>query len=257
MINRFLCRVALVTLALVGASAASHARQPYIDINADIGPLAPVALGENINLSPCGSEVTTTNSSTIVSICNTIHPDEWSINYLVSFGGITSALTFGTGGDGVPGSISSLVSGAGGVVQAMGSAAVGLGTASIATGAGTLFSTAGTYVISLITAVNNDAILTGVNGRPGRDGGLLISDSGLTVNGATVGNFDGTTIGTLDFISGGNPAAGNGRRNVAFAQATLVITEAITVPEPSTLLMLLLALVVMGRFQMRGQFAAS
>lgn len=252
MANRFTQYIAAVALALLGLSETSFARQPYVDITSDIGTLAPVALGEDISLSPCGSNVTTTSSSTIASICSTVHPDEWSINYLVSFGGTTSALTFGTGGTGVPSSIASLVSGEGGIVQSLGSAAAGLGTAAIATGAGTLFSTVGTYVISLITAVDNDAILTGLNGRPGADGGLVISDSGLTVNGATIGNFDGTTIGTLGVVSGGNPSAGNGRRNVAFSQATITITEAVTVPEPSTWLMLLLMLAAVGWYQQHG-----
>lgn len=251
--------IVAIATAVVGLSTAAQARQPYVDITSDIavtsnlGSLQPVALGEDFTLSPCGSNVTTTSASPIDSICNTVHPDEWSINYLISFGGTTSALTFGTGGDGVAASVATLVGSEGGTVQSLGNAAAGLGPVSFSTGVGTLFSTVGTYVISLITAVDDDAILTGLNGRPGQDGGLVISDSGLTVNGATVGNFDGTTIGTLGVVSGGNPSDGNGRRNVAFSQATLVVTEAITVPEPSAYLLLLMALGMMTWQQRRQQ----
>lgn len=228
--------------ALVLASNA-NAQTIGVDIDSVLPAFQPVALGENIDLNPCGSSVLRGNTTQVLnSICSTSEPDRFSVNYLISRAGTTSALTFGTAGQGVAASIASLVSGAGGTVQSLGNAAAGLGTNSIATGAGTLFSTAGTYVISLITAVQGGITIiepNAANQRTFNDNGLEISNSGFSINGATVGNFDGTVIGNL---SGGVAATANGLRNVGFAQATIVVQPA-SVPEPSSLFVLASGLV--------------
>ncbi len=223
----------------MGIVASSASAQTIgVDINANLSSFQPVALGENITLDPCGSNVVRGNSSVALnSICSSSEPDRFSVNYLISRAGTTSALTFGTGGQGVASSIASLVASAGGTVQSLGTAAAGFGPTAIATGAGTLFSTAGTYVISLITAVQGGVTIVepnAANQRTFNDNGLEIAGSGFSINGATVGNFDGSVIGNL---SGGIAATANGLRNVAFAQATIVV-EAVSVPEPSSIFVL-------------------
>lgn len=221
---------AVTALAVAGHA---HARTIGVDVTSALGAFEPLALGESLDLNPCGSNVVRGNSSQVFnSICSTSEPDRFSINYLISRAGTTSALTFGTAGQGVSDSIASIVNSSGGSVQSLGATSDGLGTVSVATGSGTLFSTAGTYVISLITAMQGGVIISqtnDLNQRTYGDNGLEISGSGFSVNGATVGNFDGTLIGNL----GGRIAStANGLRNVAFAQATLVV-EAVTVPEPA------------------------
>lgn len=248
--NKILQKLIAISAVLISTSMGASARQPFVDVSSNLGALEPVALGEDISLSPCGSDFTLFDATPIQSLCSTANPDALSINYLISFGSTTSALTFGSGGRGVADSINSIVGGSGGTVQSLGSATDGLGTVNFSTGVGTLFSTVGTYVISLITAVDDSQTLADPSGRTGRDSGLLITDSGLTINGASVGNFDGTIIGTLGNVSNRAPTDGNGRRNVAFSQATVVISEAVTVPEPSTYLMLLLAMLFVYRRQM-------
>lgn len=221
---------AVTALAVAGQA---HARTFGVDVTSALGAFEPIALGENLDLNPCGSNVVRGNSSQVFnSICSTSEPDRFSINYLISRAGTTSALAFGSAGQGVSESIASIVGNSGGSVQNLGSASDGLGSVSVATGSGTLFSTAGTYVISLITAVQGGVIISqsdGLNQRTYNDNGLEISGSGFSINGATVGNFDGTLIGNL---GGGIAATANGLRNVAFAQAALVV-EAVTVPEPA------------------------
>ncbi len=234
---------------LMTVAIPSHAQSVGIDVTSDIGTFQPVALGEDITLSPCGSNVVKGNGQFISSLCDTGSPDFFSINYLISFGGTTSALSFGIGASGVSADVSSLVTATGGTVQAMGNAAASFNPLTITTGAGSLFSTAGTYVISLITSVANRVTIPvsgGPNQRSSRDGGLEFANTGFTINGAVVGNFDGLSVGTF----GGNTnvsRTANGRRNVAFSQATIVV-ETASVPEPSSLLMLLMALVFMVRY---------
>ncbi|WP_262694497.1 PEP-CTERM sorting domain-containing protein [Kordiimonas aquimaris] len=247
MINRLINRLVILTAGTLLLSMPSQARQPYVDVTSDIGTFQPVTLGEDINVSPCGSTVSTTNQSFLNSICNVGYPDGFSIHYLISFGGITSALSFGTAGTGVTDSIATLVANRGGTVQSLGNTAAGLTNVALSTGIGSLFSTAGTYVISLVTAIQAEAN-TIDNIRGGGDSGLVLANTGFDINGASVGSFDGVTIGTLGVVSGGNPSAGNGRRDVAFSQATIVV-EAAAVPEPSSWLMLLMGLMLIGRRQ--------
>ncbi|WP_262694498.1 hypothetical protein [Kordiimonas aquimaris] len=249
MFSRFISRVMpLAGIGLLMLSAPSHAQTVGIDVTSDIGTFQPVALGEDISLSPCGSNIVRGNGAFISSLCDTGSPDAFSVNYLISFGGTTSALSFGTGANGVSAGVAALVAGAGGVVLSQGATAGALSSPlTLATGVGSLFSTAGTYVISLIISVRNGGTINVANGpnqRPFGDGGLELANTGFTINGASVGNFDGTVIGTL----GGNvPATANGSRNVAFSQATIVV-EAASVPEPSSIVMLLMALISISYF---------
>lgn len=255
MISRLINRLTILAAGTLMLAIPSHARQPYVDVTSDVGTFQPVTLGEDINVSPCGSTVSTTNQSFLNSICDVGYPDGFSLHYLISFEGITSALSFGTAGTGVTDSIATLAANNSGTVQSLGNTAAGLTDVALSTGVGSLFSTAGTYVISLVTAIQAQANVID-NIRGGGDSGLVLSNTGFDINGATVGNFDGVTIGTLGVVSGGNPAAGNGRRDVAFSQATIVI-EAATVPEPSSWLMLLTGLVLIGRRQFSRRFSGT
>lgn len=254
MISLSYCKKSHIVFALsilMLIAVPSHAQTVGIDVTSDIGTLQPVALGEDITLSPCGSNIVRGSGQFISSICDTGSPDFFSINYLISFGGTTSALSFGNGASGVLADVSNLVAAAGGTVQAMGNGAAGLNPLTIATGAGSLFSTAGTYVISLITSVTNSVTIPvsgGPNQRSFRDGGLEFANTGFTINGAAVGNFDGLSVGTFGGSSSVSRTA-NGRRNVAFSQATIVV-DATSVPEPSSILMLFMVIIFMGRYHL-------
>ncbi len=231
------CLFGLLAIFISHATTSSmvSARQQFVDITSDIGQFSPAILDRNFQLSPCASLINRAVGRPLLGICDTAVPDAFSINYLISHEGTTSALVFGDGGTGVSASIRNLVDESGGTFERLGAASDGLRTISLATGEGSLFSTAGSYVISLITAFDDTATLTSVNGTPGTDGGLRIAGSGFQINGFTVGNFDGTDIGTIGALSSHNPIDGNGVRNVAFSQARLVVR----VPEPESIIMVI------------------
>jgi len=224
--------------------------QAYVDITSDVGTFQPVTLGEDISLDPCGSYISFAGSTnTLNGLCDvTGGTENVGLYYLISSGSVTHSLSFGSIFDGIETTIANSIVNPSGGSNVVGSSSAGIlsSAASVATGVGSLFSTAGTYVISLIATVRSGSSgNTGVfnignsSYRGGGDSGLLLANTGLDVNGSTIGNFDGITIGSLAVVSGGNPAAGNGLRNVGFSQTTLVVNDAISVPEPSGLLLLL------------------
>lgn len=224
--------------------------QSYVDITSDIGTFQPVTLGENVSLDPCGSYISFAGSqNTLNGLCDvTGGTENIGLYYLISSGSVTHSLSFGSIFDGIETTIANSIVNPSGGSTVVGSSSAGIlsSPASVATGIGSLFSTAGTYVISLITTIKSGSSgSTGVFNigsnqyRGGGDSGLELSNTGIDVNGSTIGNFDGIDIGTLAVISGGNPRAGNGLRNVGFSQTTLVVNEAVSVPEPSGLLLLL------------------
>lgn len=249
MIKTSLKRLALVGAATCMLTAPSYG-QAYVDITSDVGTFQPVTLGENVSLDPCGSYISFAGSqNTLNGLCDiTSGTQNVGLYYLISSGSVTHSLSFGTIFDGIATTIANSIVNPSGGTNNVGSSSAGILStpASVATGVGSLFSTAGTYVISLVaTIASGSSGNTGVfnignsSYRGGGDSGLLLSGTGLDVNGTTVGNFDGVTVGTLAVVSGGNPAAGNGLRNVAISQTTLVVNEAIAVPEPSGLFLLL------------------
>lgn len=265
MANKSLKNILLAGTAAALLSTPSLA-QTYVDITSDIGTFQPVTLGDDVSLDPCGSRITTTSNSNLASLCDiTSGTSNVSLYYLISKDSVTHSLSFGTLFDGIQSTIdSSIVNPSGGTtnVGSASAAAILSSPAAVSTGAGTLFSTAGTYVVSLIATIksgssgNTGVFNVGNNAyRGGGDSGLLLSNTGLDVNGSTVGNFDGITIGSLAVISGSNPADGNTARNVSISQTTLVVNPVASVPEPSSMAMLLGGLLFGWRTHRRKKLA--
>lgn len=235
----------------LGAIASSSAiATTAADVTADVGTFQPITLGDSISLDPCGTILTIAanggSQSSLGSICNITSGAVGNVGfyYLISSGSTTHSLVYGSDFDGLSSTInSSIVNPSGGTTTTVTNDPTLLinSPATFSTGAGTLFSTAGTYVISLVAAINQSGSFTvGGSSYTGQiDTGLTASGTGIDVNGASVGNFDGIDIGTLGFVNSSNPADGNGLRNVSISQTTLVVNAPVSVPEPSSLAVLL------------------
>lgn len=237
-----------------------------VDVSSEVGLFDPVALGTSLELDPCGSSVTRGSGQFLNSVCDTARPDLFSVNYVISSESTTSVLSFGTGGTGLfadagetspaQTTVNSLVSG-GGVFQNLGSASSIFSnpfSLSLSSGVGSsIFSTAGSYVISLIVAAESNVTFSqgnGTNQRTFRDGLLQIGngETGFDINGVSVGNFDGRSFGS-------GRGRGNGQANVGLSQTTLTVTDAVTVPEPSSWALLFAALAMIGFGQRRTRSA--
>lgn len=251
-----------VAAGLFTLSPTANAQTIGVDVSSDVGLFAPVAVGSSLDLDPCGSSVTRGTGQFLNSVCDTARPDLFSVNYVISTASTTSVLSFGTGGSGLfadsgdtsPASttVNSLVSG-GGVFQNLGTAAsifTNPFSLSLSSGVGSsIFSTAGTYVVSLIVAVESNVTFAqgdGTNQRTFRDGLLQIGngETGFDINGVSVGNFDGRSFGS-------GRGRGNGEANVGLSQTTLTVNDAVTVPEPSSWMLLITALLMIGYFHKR------
>ncbi len=259
--NLFIKTLAAAT-GLLSFALSANAQTIGVDVSSDIGTFSPVALGTSLSLDPCGSSVTRGNGTFLNSVCDTARPDLFSVNYVISTASTTSVLSFGTGGTGLfadagdaspaPTTVNSLVTG-GGVFQSLGTAASIFNnpfSLSLANGVGSsIFSTAGTYVISLIVAAESNVTFSqgnGTNQRTFLDGQVQIANgsTGFDINGVSVGNFDGRSFGE-------GRARGNGQANVAFSQTSLTVENAVSVPEPSGIVLLLMALMMIGAHQRR------
>lgn len=232
------------------------------DISADVGTFQPITLGEDINLDPCGTNLTIAANggaqTSLGSICGITSGVAGNVGfyYLVSSGSTTHSLVYGSDFDGLDSSITnSIVNPSGGTrtVVTNDPALVMNSPATFSTGAGTLFSTAGTYVVSLVAAINQTGSFTvaGTSYTGKGDTGLTASGTGIDVNGANVGNFDGINIGALGLVNTYNTASGDGFRNVSISQTTLVVNSAVSVPEPSSLAVLLAGLLFGWRMHQR------
>lgn len=261
MLKPFIKYSALVGAAVFITATPSYG-QAYVDTKSDIGTFQPVTLGDNISLDPCGSTVTRQINNnpapqlSVGSICDVSNTVDVGVYYLISSGSTTNALRFSAFFDGINNSAGAITGASGGSVTGVGASSLILSSPyALATGAGSLFSTAGTYVISMITVLRSNTNFTigGTTYRSGGDPGLEIVGSGFDVNGAMVGDFNGTTIGVLANGSNAvtNPTTANGRRNTGFSQTTLIVNEAVTVPEPSSWLVLLTGLFFMRWFHQR------
>ena len=257
----------LAVAGLLSFTSTAQAQTIGVDVSSDIGTFSPVALGTSLDLDPCGSSVTTGQGAFLNSVCDTARPDLFSVNYVISTASTTSVLSFGTGGSGLfadagdtspaPTTVNSLVTG-GGVFQSLGTAASIFAnpfSLSLADGVGSsIFSTAGTYVISLIVAADSNVTFSqgnGTNQRTFRDGLLQVANgsTGFDVNGVSVGNFDGRSFGA-------GRGRQNGQANVGLSQTTLTVNGAVSVPEPSSFLLLLAALAMIGFFSLRREQSA-
>lgn len=241
-----------ITMAALAAVSTSSIGQGYLDISSDIGTFQPVTLGDDISLDPCGSRLSIASSQLpqvdVGSVCDITSGDNHiGIYYLVSSGTTTHSLVYGNFFDGYNNSINgSIVNPSGGSTTTVtnNAAAILSSPATLSTGAGTLFSSAGTYVISLITGIRGGQSPTisigGTTYNTGDDTALTLDDTGFDINGASVGNFDNITLGSFGLLNQGSGfAIDNGRRNVAFSQTTIVVNDVASVPEPSSLAVLL------------------
>ncbi|MBL4789398.1 MAG: PEP-CTERM sorting domain-containing protein [Kordiimonadaceae bacterium] len=196
----------------------------YVDVLADAGTYDPIALGDDITLDACGSTVhqavATLPSPRSNDLCDFRDLSDFELTWQVSFESITTTLASYSG--------SSTVNGL---------------TPTFSTGVGSLFASAGSYIISLIVDIPDGYTY------------IYLPDGYYGVGGCDAGiNIDGEQYGAVGCTST-TSANINGLRNTGFDSTTLVI-NAVSVPEPSSALLLLPALALIIRRQRRRRKAA-
>lgn len=208
-----------------GASATySYARAG--DIEADAGSFGPVALGEDISLDACGSELVLVNYPTFrSSICDVTNIAVYSVNWFAkNIGtGAFSWLTGGLGTDDDP-DLSTIPAGT----------AAANSQTTTSTGAGSFFSSVGTYAIGVYVAATNYS-------ASWED----VSNGSFTLNRYVYLSGDSTT--SLAMAESWNGELNNG----ANWSSNFEVTAAVSVPEPESLFVLLPALALLGMRERR------
>ncbi|PCI63794.1 MAG: hypothetical protein COB37_04190 [Kordiimonadales bacterium] len=214
--------VAFAAAVAVCTSASANATHNfYVDVQSDAGTYDPIALGEDLTLDACGSTVhrasATLPSLPSYGLCDFTDLSDFELTWQISFESVTTTLASYSG--------NSVVNGL---------------APTFATGAGSLFASAGSYIISLIVDIpDSNAWISLPDGRWARGG----CDAGI--------NIDGVQYGGTGCTSSTSPNS-NGFRNTGFASTTLVV-NAVSVPEPSSALLLLPALALIIRRQRRNR----
>lgn len=193
----------------------------YVDVEADAGSFSPVALGEDISLDACGSELLVVDYPTYrSSICDVTNIAVYSVNWFAkNVGtGAFSWLTGGLGTDDDP-DLSTIPAG---------TAAANAQTTT-STGTGSFFSSVGTYAIGVYIAATN------------------YSTSYETVSNGTYSyniptNFGGDSTNSLAMAESWNGELNNG----ANWSSSFEVTAAVSVPEPESLFLLVPALTLLG-----------
>lgn len=140
-----ICATIVSLAASVSAQATYNA---YWDVEADAGSYGPLALGEDIELDGCGSNIQLVQNRALqFSLCNLTNLSIFSVNWFAKNTG-TGAFTWLTSAIASPGSAT------------FGNAATNLNLTT-STGSGSFFSSVGTYAIGIyVSAVNNASYST-------------------------------------------------------------------------------------------------
>ncbi|UTW60291.1 hypothetical protein KFE96_08240 [Kordiimonas sp. SCSIO 12603] len=200
--NNLLKKIGVIC-GIAMCSTAAQATYGYIDVESDPGTYNPVTLGDDVNVSACGSSVNDVTYGGSYGLCTLSYLGEFSLTWQLSLNNTVVSTTTYSGSNAVNGL-----------------------NHTIATGAGTAITVAGTYTLGLIIDIPDsyDWILL-PNNYWYRAG----SDSGIIINGVTYGNYSGYSSGSPNI---------NGLRNTGVAFSELTINPA-TIPEPSAALLLL------------------
>lgn len=207
-IKQFATATSLSLLSLSGAQATFNIG---IDVFSDPGTYDPVALGETLNLSACGSDVrqsvrggSTPASNRIYGLCTLDDLTDFTITWNLTINNITQVITSASGVN----------------------AASALNVA-VNTGIGSLFNAPGNYQIGLIVDIPSTAASFVL---PDNNIGRSQCDAGIRIDGITYGTTPTCSLGFSPNI--------NGHRNTGFASTSVTINRA-TIPEPSSALLLL------------------
>ncbi|MCK0070665.1 hypothetical protein [Kordiimonas laminariae] len=200
--NNLLKKIGVIC-GIAMCSTAAQATYGYIDAESDPGTYSPVTLGDDINVSACGSSVNDVTYGGSYGLCTLSYLGEFSLTWQLSLNNTVVSTTTYSGSNAVNGL-----------------------NHTINTGVGSAITVAGTYTLGLIIDIPDsyDWVLL-PNGYWYRAG----SDSGIVINGITYGNYSGATSGSPNI---------NGFRNTGVAFSELTINPA-TIPEPSAALLLL------------------
>lgn len=223
-LNLSLSVVGLGALMAVPAQATN-----YWDVTADAGSFAPVALGDDIPLDACGSRLTVANNSTGpgTSICNLVNISLFSVNWF-AWNFTSSTFSWITGG---------LGSNSGVNLSTIpdGTAAANRQTTT-STGTGTFFSSVGTYAIGVYVA----SLTTNTSFTESISGG------GAPYN--YTAQFGGDFTTSLSNALNQNGTLNNG---AAWSSDFFAVTEPVTVPEPTPLLLLIPGMIWIARRERR------
>lgn len=217
--NNLLKKIAIVCgVAMCSTAAQATYGYAFIDAEADPGTYSPITLGDDLNVSACGSSVNDVTYGGSYGLCTLSYLSEFSLTWQLSLNNTVVSSTTYSGSNAVNGL-----------------------SHTFATGVGSAITVAGTYTLGLIVDIpdNYDYVLL-----PNGYWYVAGSDSGIVVNGITYGNYSGSTSGSPNI---------NGFRNTGVAFSELTINPA-SVPEPSAALLLLPAVAaVMARRRRKKQ----
>lgn len=168
----------------IQAQADANATYPFIDVSADAGSYSPVALGENIQLNGCGSQVWAASGTPTFGWCDLTDYTEFSLewgvwSYTNSHWSYTTIATYEDG------------------------AVAGGLTAVASTGVGTAFNAAGSYYIALYTQVTSSIYDLGKDVYVTLPGGLVRypgGDEELASDGSTNYAYDYAFIQVTDAV---------------------------------------------------------
>ncbi len=202
---------ATISVALLGLNSAHATFNIGVDVFSDPGTYDPVALGETLNLSACGSDVrqsvrggSTPSANRIYGLCTLDDLTDFTITWNLTINNVTQIIASGSG--------------------ANASSVLNL---AVNTGIGSLFTAPGTYQLGLIVDI------------PSTAASFVLPDSNIGFSQCDAGiRIDGITYGTNPTCSLSFSPNINGHRNTGFASTSLTINPA-TIPEPSAALLLL------------------